>query len=99
VFPFPELPQVLPPRSVLQVPASEPWFHQRVAEDIANFKVARGSAFVLRLEDDTGVQFDSPPIRVNRFHEDCPPFVPGASDPLPRPPLGERLGRALRGES
>jgi hypothetical protein len=99
VFPFPELPQVLPPRSVLQVPASEPWFHQRVAEDIANFKVARGSAFVLRLEDDTGVQFDSPPIRVNRFHDDCPIGIQGASDPASRPPLGERLGRALRGES
>jgi hypothetical protein len=99
LFPFPELPQVLPPRSVLQVPVTTQWFHQHLAEHREMFKEAGGSAFVLRLEDETGVQFDSPPIRVDRFHEDCPIWVQGASDPALRPPLGERLRRALRRES
>ena len=54
---------------------------------------------MLRLEDNTGVYFDSPPIRVNwlHFHDDCPLWVQGESDPLPRPPLGERLRRVLPG--
>jgi hypothetical protein len=100
VFPFPELPQVLAPRSVLQVPVTEQWFDQYLAGHLA---MARGSVgrppFVLRLQDDTGVYFDSPPIRVDRFRADCPYWVQGASDPPPRPSLGERLRWALRGES
>ncbi len=100
-FPFPELPQVLAPRSVLQVPMTEAWLQQRIAQELTVFETPDGREFVLRLEDNTGVYFDSPPIRVNwlHFHDDCPLWVQGESDPLPRPPLGERLRRALRRES
>jgi hypothetical protein len=98
-FPFPELPQVLPPRSVLQVPMTEAWLQQRLAQELAAFETAEGREFVLRLEDNTGVCFNSPPIRVNQLHDDCAIWVQGASDPPPRSPLGERLRRALRRES
>jgi hypothetical protein len=97
LFPFPALPQVLAPRTILRVPMAELWFLQQLAEHRDMIGAGEQREFVLRLEDDTGVNFDSLPIRVDRFHEDCPMWVQGASDTYPRPALRERVRQALRG--
>jgi hypothetical protein len=75
----PELPYVLESRRVLQVPMDEQWLQPMLASHNAE-------SFVLRLQDDTGVNFDSAPIRVDRFYEDCPVEVQGASDTAPARP-------------
>ena len=53
---------------------------------------------VLRLEDDTGVYFESVPISNARLDIECPMFKQGESIPDPRPSLGERLRQVLPGK-
>jgi hypothetical protein len=86
-FPFPRLPQTLEPRDVLQVPVAETWFRDAVAA----YEAKGVRTVVLRLKTTTGVYFDSMPLSNARFDVECPLWVQGASDPLPRPPLIARL--------
>jgi hypothetical protein len=74
-FPFPEFPVVLRPRDVLQVPVTAAWFRQQ----LATFEQQGAWEFVLWLEDDKGVYFESPLMRISRFHEDCPMWSRGDS--------------------